>query len=111
MTNLYAQETVVSERDNGDRVVIGESPVYETFTDKRGELFRAYRGEHGRCISKVYCERKCKDESDKAIGWVFLARRPFEDDPSQSSLIETWVIVHTAPPTVATYYSYAEVSE
>lgn len=105
--NLWIQETVISCRDNGDRVTLDESGVYETFTGDPGDLFRSLRGDHGRCTGRVRLERP--GHPDKAVGWVFVARRPFDDDPTQSSLIETWVTVHTGPPTVTVQHHYADV--
>jgi len=104
-TNLWIEETTVSIRDDGNRYCLGESGVYETFTGDRGELYRSLVKDYGRCTGKVYVDRKGKPTI--AVGWVFVARRPFEDDPSLSSLIETWVTVHTGPPTVTTEYHYA----
>jgi len=106
MPNLWIQETSISIRDNGDRCGLGESPVYETFTGDRGTLYRSLSKSYGRCTGKIYVDRK--DAPPLAVGWVFEARRPFEDDPSDSSIIETWVTVHSGPPTVTTEYHYQQ---
>jgi hypothetical protein len=103
--NLWVQETRISIRDNGDRVGLGESEVYEAFTSDRGDLYRALVKSEGRCTGKIYIDST--DGGAAAIGWVFVARRTFEDYPSESSLIETWVTVHTGPPTVTIEYAYA----
>jgi hypothetical protein len=104
--NLWVQIDTLSRRDNGDFVALGSTPVEETFTADRGELFRHLTGEYGRCSGKVRLEYPGRP--DRVIGWVFEARRPFDDDPSQSSIIESWVTVHTGPPTLQVEYHYAE---
>lgn len=104
-TSLWVQEITISERDDGDRVILGESGVYEAFTGDRGQLYRSCQSELGRCTGKVYVDRA--EGPPVAVGWVFVARRPFADDPSISSLIETWVTTHTGPPTVTTEPHYA----
>ena len=108
MSNLWAQETTVSERDDGFLVTLGESEVYETFTEDRGELFRSSQRAYGRCTGNMYND---SDGKTAKVGWVFQSRRPYEDDPTKSSLIETWVSVHTGPPTVTTRYHYASEVE
>jgi hypothetical protein len=100
---------VLSVRDNGDVVLLDESPVYVTDTDSRGELYRKLLDTHGRCISRVYIDRP--DGPPSAVGWVFQARRPFEDDPAQVSLIETWVTVHSGPPTITRNYAPSRIIE
>lgn len=93
MPNLYATETVVTHRDNGESYFLcDETSAQETFTDHRGELFRFCVTEYGRCVGRSYVDT---DQGAKPVGWVFQARRPFEDDASQSSIIETWVSVYS----------------
>ena len=48
---LYVREHWVNETE-GYRG--GNSPVYESFTDDVGTLFRSARKEHGRCTGKIY---------------------------------------------------------
>ena len=50
-----------------------------------GDIYRASQKEHGRCISKVYIG------DGIPVGWVFVKREKYEDDPKQSYLHETWI--------------------
>lgn len=100
MTNLYAQEEFVN-LTKGHR--FGSSDPYETFTDDKGELFRAMQSEYGRCTGKVYVDT---DKGAKPVGWVFVSRQPY-DDCDETYLREVWVTVHDAPPTRTTEYHYA----
>lgn len=107
MENLFAHESWVEIINNSDdelerRVGLGESDVYETFTDDRGELYRAMRKQFGRCTSKVY-----HGETDpKEIGWIFVKRQKYQDS-RETYLQETWVTVHTKLPTRTIKYHYA----
>jgi len=42
--------------DANERVIIGESGVYETRFDDIEDLFKALQKEYGRCVSKVYID-------------------------------------------------------
>lgn len=108
MANLYVHEEFVNvdKNDRYSHTSLGESEVYETGMETAGELYRAYNSEFGRCISKVY---QHTDDGISAIGWVFLKRANYDDDGGETYLQETWVTVHTAPPTVTTEYHYLEV--
>ena len=100
--NLYVQETFVNATE-GHR--IGESDVYETFTDNTGELYRAMQREYGRCISKVYIDA---EGGPKAIGWVFQGRDKYEDT-GEVYLREVWVTLHDEPDTVTRTHHYHEI--
>ncbi len=76
---------------------IGESGLYEPFTDDIGDLFKALVREHGRCVSKVYVDR---DGKAIPVGWVFHKRRAYDDSPRETFLCETWVTLHAEAPTV-----------
>ncbi len=95
---LYAQETFINRTQNAR---VGESDVFETFTDDRGKLYRSMRQEYGRCTGKVHI-----DPDAREIGWVFVKRTKYEDC-DETYLQETWVTVHTAKPTRTTEYHYA----
>jgi hypothetical protein len=56
MENIYIQETWIDQKNKS---IIGETDIYETFTDSKGKLFKALQNEYGRCISKIFV-----DESD-----------------------------------------------
>ena len=101
---------VLSYRDDGSVVGLGgdREPLENTiFGDLEGAALRSalYRfglSEYGRCKSKVYVDTRSRGTVH--TGYVFEARRPYEDDPSQSSVIETWLtverVVEQARPTV-----------
>ena len=95
-TNLYAQEQWINQTESHHT---GESDVYETFTDNRGELYHAMQHEYGRCIGKVYVDE------GREIGWVFVKRQQY-DNSADTFLLETWVTIHTAPPTKSIEYHY-----
>jgi len=97
---LYCQEEYVNAT-KGYRC--GNSDVYETFTDNRGELYRAMVKEYGRCVSKIYVDVAGKA---KPVGWCFVKRRKYEDC-DETYLQEVWVTVHEAPPTKTTQHHYA----
>jgi hypothetical protein len=92
--NLWVQETFL---DAEKGYITGESPVYETYIDDLGEMFRVARSEHGRCIGKVYINGP--DDKPIQIGWTFVKRRRY-DDSNDTYLQEVWVTVHEAPDTV-----------
>ena len=96
---MFAQETYINKTRNGR---IGESPLYETFTDDIGKLFRAFQQEHGRCRSKVYIDT---NNGPKQIGWVFEKRVRYADC-NETYLQETWVSLHTEEPTKTITYHY-----
>lgn len=95
---LWCEEERVSTRDNGDRVSLGSSGAYETSATTPGELYRLCLKEYGRCTGRVYVDRE--NGPTLTVGWVFLKRMPYEDDPRHSSIIETWVTVLKGPDSV-----------
>lgn len=97
MSNLWVEETWINA-DKGYGA--GESGVYETYTDDRGELFRAMQKQYGRCVGKFYIG------DGVGVGWVFNKRTKYDDSP-ETFLLETWVAVHTGPPTRTVEYNYA----
>jgi hypothetical protein len=100
---LLAEETWVNATEGYG---IGESGVYETFADTTGELYRACVREHGRCTGKVYIG---SDDNVRHVGWVFVKRAQYDDDPS-TFLRETWVTVHDAEPTRTTEHHYHAIA-
>jgi hypothetical protein len=102
MTNLFVQEDFVNVT-KGYR--LGESDVYETDCETRGELYRAMQREYGRCTGRVYVDDST-GENPKVIGWVFQKRKRY-DDSNETFLLETWVTVHAKPATKTISYSYA----
>ena len=73
---------------------------------KKGELFQTLQQEYGRCISKMYYERK--DGTTQSIGWVFEKESHYSDT-GESFIQETWVELHEAKPTVT--YHYVDLEE
>lgn len=82
---------------------VGESGPYEPFTDHRGQLFRALQREHGRCVSRLYIDRRVPAVPDdptatayrltaEPIGWVFEKRATYTDT-GEPYTHETWVEV------------------
>lgn len=105
MPNLFVSETYIN-LDKGYR--FGESDVYESFTDDKGKLYRRLVREFGRCTGRVYVDREGKPP--QTVGWVFIKRMQY-DDCNETYLRETWVTVHTAPPTVTTEHHLASLDE
>jgi hypothetical protein len=88
------------------RIRLGSSDVYESCHDKPGELFRDLQKQYGRCTSRVYVG------DGKPIGWVFQKKVPYTDRWSKPGEVydqETWVTVHSGPPTKTVEYHYAEL--
>jgi hypothetical protein len=83
----------------------GESGVYETFTNDKGELYKLLVREYGRCISKVYIDSLEESGDHKAIGWVFEKRVKY-DDCNKTYLLETWVTLHKSEPVKTIEYKY-----
>jgi hypothetical protein len=87
MENIIIKETW----ENASKgYLIGDSGIFETFTDDIGELFTSLQKEYGRCISKVYYD--LPDGGAKAVGWVFQKRKEY-DDCKDTFLLHTWVEV------------------
>ena len=72
--NLYVEEIHTNESEN---YLLDEPSEYETFTDSRGDLFRAYLKDGWGCKSKVYLETA--EDPARAIGWYFEKNAKYED--------------------------------
>lgn len=108
MAKLWCETEGISIRDDGQRVGLGSTGAYETSADTPGELYRLCTREYGRCTGAVYVDQK--SGPTLKVGWVFVARRPYEDDSSKSSIIETWVTVLEGPDTVTRRKHYARLT-
>ncbi len=86
MTNLFVQESWINVT-KGHR--LGDSDVYETDCESRGELYRVMQRECGRCAGKVYIDDS-NGKNPKIIGWVFQKRKAY-DDCNETFIHETWV--------------------
>jgi hypothetical protein len=90
---IYIQETWVN-RSGGH--MIGENEPYETWCETVGELFRAMQQEYGRCISKMYVDKRDTSEPLQ-VGWVFEQKDKYTDC-NEEYLRETWVYVYKEKP-------------
>lgn len=107
---LFVQESYYNADTSESQ---GKSGVYETSFESRGKLFRACRKEHGRCVGKVYIDKKNGRIAaswifqEIAIGWVFQKEEEYEDT-HEPYLREVWITVHTKMPKHTTEYYYDE---
>ena len=99
MGNLYIEETRTNATEGYS---YGDSGVYETFTDNKGELFRSLQKEFGRCTSCVYIDTA---NGIKSVGWVFQKKQRYSDC-NKFYLAETWVTVHSEQPTKTITHHY-----
>ena len=89
---FWVNETWTNETEHYG---IGESDWYETYEMTLGALFRKMWFEYGRCVSKMYRDRK--DAPPIVIGWVFEKRVKYED-VKETFVRVTWVEVSTTKP-------------
>ena len=73
-----------------------------------GELFKGLQLDYGRCVSKVYRDRK--DSPPIQVGWVFQKRVEYDDCPGESYIREVWVEVSLIAPTRAWQWTQLPVS-
>ena len=102
---LMVSETYVNESKGYQ---IGDSGLYEPYTEKIGRLFLEIQREYGRCTGKVYIDTA---NGVKAIGWCFEKRMRYEDargnDPERDYYLRAvWVTLHDAPDTVTREHHY-----
>jgi len=101
MGNILISETWVNKTEN---YIVGESEVYETFTDDKGKLFKNLQREYGRCISKVYVD---EGGETKTIGWIF-EKTAYYTDTKEKYIQETWITLHNSKPVTTIKYDYME---
>lgn len=94
--------TEVSERGN---IYLGDSAVYEAFTDDVGVLFTSLQKEYGRCTGKIYV-----DPDNKQVGWIFEKHKQY-DDSNDTFLLQTWVTLHNGMPKRTITYDYHYLTE
>jgi hypothetical protein len=87
MENIYIQETWIDQKNKS---IIGETDIYETFTDNKGDLFRSLQNEYGRCVSKIFIDDL--DGKTKQVGWVFEKKQKY-DDVNEFFILETWITI------------------
>ena len=98
--SLWVEETQVNETENH---YTGDPVEYETFTDSRGELFRAYLQDGWRCTSKVYIG---DPPNERPIGWHFEKKSEYEDT-REPFMLGLWVTVLSEKTTVTRTSHYA----
>src|SRR4030042_22911 len=91
-SNLWMQENWVNQTENCS---CGESEPYETFTDSLKKLFRSCQKEYGKCVSKMFVDRK--NGTTIQTGWVFEKVRKYENC-NNTYVAETWVSVYKKEP-------------
>lgn len=94
---MYIEETYINRTKN---YRIGESGIYESFTNDLITLFKSLKKEYGRCTGKVRV-----DPDGQAIGWIFERLLQYEDSDNRY-LQETWVTLHEKLPEKHTVYNY-----
>lgn len=108
---IYVQETYCKREDAENSegefftklIHIGETGVFEAWTNDRGKLFRSLQREYGRCTGAVYTERP--NGKARRIGWTFQKRVRYEDC-NETYLREVWVTLHARMPKTTTKYYY-----
>jgi len=91
MSNLWIEEIYVNATEN---VGIGESGLFETFTDDINELYKRLRSNYGK-PKNMYLDSKEGDGLQIAkVGWVF-SRKEYYEDVKEKYQREVWVRVFT----------------
>ena len=92
-----------AHRNKTENHLISDEIEYEAFTDDIGKLFRSLQNEYGRCVSKVYRDKKIvtNDHGGErwevvSIGWVFEKRERYQD-MDETYLHETWITLMDGP--------------
>jgi hypothetical protein len=96
---MYAEETWINETED---CKVGNSGLYETFTDNIKRLFTAYQSQFGRCLGRMYETIK---GVDTAIGWVFEKREQYTDCKEYYTQ-QTWVTLHNSKPVTTVKCDY-----
>ena len=86
---MLVQETYINATE-GHTISKGEP--FEPFTDDTGKLFRVMQREYGRCISSVYVDSE--EGPPMRVGWVFLGRDAYQDEPEATYLREVWITLY-----------------
>lgn len=101
--NLFISEAQINKTEGYS---MGESDIFETFTDDRGDLFQSLMSEYGRCKGKIYHDNVLDDNGNNLpIGYIFQKRQKYNDS-NETFLMETWVTFHVKPPTKTIEYHY-----
>jgi len=100
MANIFVQEEFVNATDHYRS---GSSDPEESSFATKGEVFRFCLKKFGKCVSKVYVDRK--SGKPRAIGWIFEKLVKY-DDCNKKFLQEAWITLHKAPCEHKTIYHY-----
>ena len=102
---MYIEEQYV-DKTNDTR--LGESGLYESFTENIKDLFNSLQREFGRCVGSVYID---KNNKQLKVGWIFEKKIGHRHGYhfSKPYIQETWVILHKDEPTTKTTYHYMEL--
>jgi len=102
-----AIHTALTNETEGHRFGDLIEPLADTFMGEdasMGEIYRAYRAEYGRCMSKVYVDVRVKTNDEggerwevKHVGWFFVSRQKYEDC-AETYLRGAWVTVGEYEP-------------
>lgn len=101
---MFIQEQHVNETLD---CLVGESGLYEPFTENIGKLFKAYQREYGMCTGKVYVD---DDGGNCPVGWVFRKKQKYSDT-NEEYTHAVWVTLHKKESTVVTTYHYNFLKE
>jgi hypothetical protein len=93
LDNLWIEEDYFEVDNDGKRWGLGNSEPYESMFTDVGKMYRSLVKEFGRCTGKVRI-----DPDGKQVGWVFVKRKNYEDEPKKTYLQEVWITVHNGPP-------------
>jgi len=99
---LIQEEYIEVENDN-IYVCLGDSGLYEPYTNNIKQLFKSLQSEHGRCIGKVYID--LSNGGARSIGWVFEKRLKYSDS-NKTYLQQVWVTLHDDEPERTVKYNY-----
>jgi hypothetical protein len=94
-------------QDDEKRYLLGYGEAYEVGDKTTGSIYKAFRKEYGRCVSKVYIDTP--DGGVHQIGWVFQSRRQY-DNSKETYILEVWISVMVSEPKITTTYEYVDLA-
>ncbi len=102
--NLWIAEDFVEVQGDRRLGLGGNGDPYESMFTSVGDAYRGCVRLYGRCIGKVYIDGP--DGPPVHIGWIFVKRVPYEDEPRKTYLQEAWITLHDGPATRSIKYDY-----
>lgn len=100
---MLMQAEYVEVRNDDTEAYLGESGLYEPYTDNIKRLFKSLQSEYGRCVGKVYID--LLDGGARSIGWIFEKRLKYSDS-NETYLQQVWVTLHDDEPERTVKYNY-----